>query len=138
MRTCDAVGAKLVLIGYTPKPEGKTLKMVAKTAIGAESTVSWKHYDSAQEVLNEQADAEHVAIEISYTSEDIIEYLGQQQGLDLSNVFLWFGNEISGLEPDLVSQMSKELHLPMLGMKESINVASCVCATSYLFLSKSK
>ena len=138
MRTCDAVGAKLILIGYTPKPEGKTLKMVAKTAIGAENTVEWERYDSAQEALNSHTEAEHVAIEISDTSEDIIEYLSQEQGLDLSNIFLWFGNEISGLEPDLVSKMSRELHLPMNGMKESINVASCVCATSYLFLSKSK
>ena len=36
LRSCDAIGADLILVGYTPIPEGSTLKAVIKTAIGAE------------------------------------------------------------------------------------------------------
>jgi tRNA G18 (ribose-2'-O)-methylase SpoU len=35
-RTADALGASIILIGYTAKPVGLALKLVKKTAIGAE------------------------------------------------------------------------------------------------------
>lgn len=46
--------------------------------------------------------------------------------------FLWFGNEISGIESEILAQIDYILHLPMKGSKESLNIASCVCACGYL------
>ena len=66
MRTCDALGAKLILIGYTPKPGGSSLKLIQKTAIGAEKTVAWQHFSHWNEVLTELAtDYLHIAIELA-------------------------------------------------------------------------
>ena len=47
--------------------------------------------------------------------------------------FLWFGNEISGLESKVMANLDAILHLPMNGSKESLNIANCVCACGYLF-----
>lgn len=47
--------------------------------------------------------------------------------------FLWFGNEISGIETQILAQIDYILHLPMKGSKESLNIANCVCACGYLF-----
>jgi 23S rRNA (guanosine2251-2'-O)-methyltransferase len=133
-RTAEAVGAKIILIGYTPKPVGATLKQIIKTSIGAEKTVEWEHVDHWRDVLEKYSTENntHLAIEISDNSQLIFDYLTENQ-TSSQEVFLWFGNEISGLEKDLVSELKAELHLPMKGMKESLNVSSTVCTVAYLF-----
>jgi 23S rRNA (guanosine2251-2'-O)-methyltransferase len=138
MRTCDALGYGLILVGYTPKPIGATLALVKKTSIGAENTIVWEHFEHYQEVLDAKINAVHVGIEISDTSSNIFEYLDQNPINSDTNYYLWFGNEISGLEKALVGKLDKELHLPMNGKKESLNVSNSSCAVGYLFLEHSK
>lgn len=140
MRTCDALGADLILVGYTPKPIGQSLNLIKKTAIGAENTVHWQHFTHFQEVFDKYPNQNyrnyHFAIELSDNSQSIFEYLSKNgQDLMNKNLFLWFGNEIHGVSEDLQINMKAILHLPMNGSKESLNVSSCVCATGYLFLS---
>lgn len=134
MRTCDALGANLILVGYTPKPIGNTLKLISKTAIGAEKTVKWYHFDHPTEVFEHYPHATHYAIEISNTSHDIFQFLKQTDLQRNKEYLLWFGNEIHGINSDLLSFYEAELHLPMKGSKESLNVSSTVCAVGYLFL----
>ena len=141
MRTADAVGASVILVGYTPKPEGATLALVKKTAIGAENSVTWEHFENYRDVIDRYPMGlknQHLAIDISDTSQDILEYLYITKEIDVHKQFLWFGNEISGLEQSIVKELDAELHLPMVGMKESLNVASSVCAVAYLMLAKSR
>lgn len=136
MRTCDALQADLILVGYTPKPIGKMLKLISKTAIGAENWVSWQGFDLAPQVLASYPNAQHFGIEISDKSQNIFDYLAPSKAskkLFTQDIFLWFGNEIHGLSPELVTQMQAELHLPMKGKKESLNVASTVCTCGYIF-----
>jgi 23S rRNA (guanosine2251-2'-O)-methyltransferase len=130
MRTCDALGASIILIGYTPKPVGSTLKMLGKTAIGAEATVSWEHFDSYQECLDKYQNYIHLGVEIDKTSQDVASYLSKNQLND--NTILWLGNEISGLENHLMKKLDAIMHLPMNGIKESLNVASTACTVGYL------
>ncbi|NJK71205.1 MAG: RNA methyltransferase [Thermales bacterium] len=132
MRTCDAIGAKLILVGYTPKPIGQTLKMINKTAIGAEDSVVWKSFEHWQEVFNANSNNTNIAVEISNTSIDIVDFLKTSTTLELDKLFLWFGNEISGLEKDLTNKCNFEVHLPMSGIKESLNIATSVTAFAYI------
>lgn len=138
MRTADAVGASIILIGYTPKPVGDTLKLIIKTSIGAEKTVQWQHFDHGQEVIERYSGSGYtnIGIEISDTSQDLFQFLKSTKKLNLAKTLLWFGNEISGLEKDLIKELDYEVHLPMLGMKESLNVASTVCTVGYMFLER--
>jgi 23S rRNA (guanosine2251-2'-O)-methyltransferase len=136
MRSCDAVGADLILLGYTPKPVGQTLNLIKKTAIGAENTVKWEHFEHYNELLATYPNKIHFAVELSEMSQNMFEYLKKpeiRENVPLSEVFLWFGNEIHGLEPALITRLGKSLFLPMEGTKESLNVASCVCTCTYLF-----
>jgi 23S rRNA (guanosine2251-2'-O)-methyltransferase len=136
LRTADALGADVVLIGYTPQPAGSTLKLIKKTAIGAEETVSWRHFDTAQRAvttLRAEEKTLHLAIEISAQSSSIFEYLTITDLSPFGRIYLWLGNEISGIERDVIDQLDGELHLPMKGMKESLNVASTACTVGYLF-----
>jgi 23S rRNA (guanosine2251-2'-O)-methyltransferase len=144
MRTADALGMGLVLIGYTPRPAGATLPMVAKTAIGAEKKVEWEHFDLSAPMLERYSSAIHLGIEISPGSQNIFDFIQNNElrkiasakqiepGQLTQNIYLWLGNEISGLSPSLLFQLDGHLHLPMKGIKESLNVSSCACAVGYL------
>lgn len=135
-RTCDALGFQLILVGYTPRPIGQTLPIIHKTAIGAENSVLWTHFEHAQEVFS-QYEGMHLGLEINETSQNLLSFLKQaennSQFLNLEKTFLWFGNEIHGLNPQIIPNFTATLHLPMTGIKESLNVANCVCAAGYLF-----
>lgn len=136
MRTADALSMQVIMVGYTSKPIGKTLEMIKKTAIGAEKTVPWEAFDFYTEVLSKYpaGSNNHFGIEISENSKDIYEYLTSQKSFlhNSKNTFLWLGNEISGLEVELMCNLTQALHLKMLGSKESLNVANCACAAGYL------
>jgi tRNA G18 (ribose-2'-O)-methylase SpoU len=134
MRTCDAVGADMILVGYTPRPIGETLKLIKKTAIGAENYVKWEHFEHYSQVLSQYENKKHFGLELGGNSVNIFDYL-KNPSLDLkdSDIFLWFGNEIHGLEPALLVNLTQTLFLPMQGKKESLNVSSCMCSVAYLF-----
>jgi tRNA G18 (ribose-2'-O)-methylase SpoU len=118
-RTCDALGFDLILVGYTPQPTLANMKLISKTAIGAEKTVSWKHFDHSQEVFDTFVDQIHIAIEISETSQNIYDFLSTStQKYPQKNFMLWFGNEIHGVSELVCSQS---------------NVSSCMCAVGYMF-----
>jgi len=137
-RTCDALGFSLILVGYTITPVSKNLKIINKTAIGAQETVDWKHYWNPTEVFESYKEDLHISIEISKNSQNIFDFCLEQKKLlkefdSKKNIFLWFGNEIHGLSQEIVDKTSYELHLPMHGKKESLNIASSVCSVGYLF-----
>lgn len=141
-RTCDALGFDLILVGYTSKPLEKNLRLIHKTALGAENTVKWQHFEHSQEVFVNFADYLHLAIEISPRSQSLFSFLKEIKNKDLSDskkfvvnkkTLLWFGNEIHGLSPQTLKQSNFELHLNMIGQKESLNIATCVSAVGYIF-----
>jgi 23S rRNA (guanosine2251-2'-O)-methyltransferase len=134
IRSCDALGCDIILVGYTPCPIGANLKLITKTSIGAEKTVKWRHFEHSQEVFEEYSNSVHIAIEINSTSQSIYTFLAtarDEYGSN-DNFLVWLGNEIHGVS-ELVQNQSKYcLHLPMNGNKESLNVSSCMCSVGYL------
>jgi tRNA G18 (ribose-2'-O)-methylase SpoU len=131
-RSCDALGAGLILVGYTPKPVGKNLDLIKKTAIGSELTVAWQEFNLASEVFEQLKDYQHFAIEIDSTSQSLFEFLKTKKDLNLEKTCFWFGNELYGLNSEVLDFCQKALHLDMLGKKESLNVSSSLCAVGYL------
>lgn len=168
IRSCDAVGADVILVGYTPRPEGLTLKAVVKTAIGAEKNVKWQAFEHYQEVLQALPNYQHWGIEINQQSQDILEFLDESKAClsennnhpeklkddqnneeaeqeinhesnyktkaSWENTCLWFGNEITGLPDEVGQNLTGQLHLPMKGQKESLNVSNTVTAAAYLWM----
>jgi 23S rRNA (guanosine2251-2'-O)-methyltransferase len=131
-RSCDAIGCDLILVGYTAQPTEANMKLIHKTGLGAEKTVSWQYYEHSQQVFDALPDRTHLAIEISDNSTDIYDFIKTNQNLKTDDLVLWFGNEIHGVSELVRSQAYQEVHLPMKGMKESLNVSSCMCSVAYL------
>ncbi len=118
LRTADAFNIKKVwLTGYTPTPEHPTVK---KTALGAELTVPWEHVVDPIACLDRlKKDGVHLyALECGVTGAIAI---NEAEIVHPSAIIV--GNEVEGLSKMQLSRCDGILEIPMLGAKESLNVA---------------
>lgn len=119
-RTCDAFRAeKLVLCGVTGTPPDREIE---KTALGATQSVKWEHAPSAVEALKAlKAKGYHIAaIEQAPGSISLADFNYQQQPIALV-----FGNEVYGVEAEVLQQCDVIIEIPQHGTKQSLNVSVC-------------
>jgi tRNA G18 (ribose-2'-O)-methylase SpoU len=105
---------------------------VAKTALGAEQRVPWKKVGSMSELIRDLKSQGFriVGAEKNETSLDIRDWKpGDKTALLL-------GNEERGLSTRILAQCDEVVHLPMAGMKESLNVSVAAGAIGYDWLTK--
>ncbi len=122
-RTCDAAGVTHVyLSGYTPRPIdrfGRSQKDIAKTALGAETSVPW-HFVKSPGPLLRAARADGwciVGIEQHAHSTD---YRALKKG---ERTLFILGNEVRGISSQLLANCDEIVEIPMHGKKESLNVS---------------
>lgn len=129
-RTADAVSLeKLYLTGITGFPPQR---MITKTALGADETVSWQHSVDTGKTLAElrSADYEIAAIETSSHAIDLFDW---QPSFP---VCVLFGHETDGLTTRVAAMADTHIRIPMLGRKHSLNVASAGSVVLYELLRK--
>jgi tRNA G18 (ribose-2'-O)-methylase SpoU len=118
-RTADGAGVnRFYLTGYTGCPPRKE---ISKTALGAELSVPWEHHWELAPVLNLlRAEGYAVAaIERNARSQAYTDYRVP------ARLALILGNEVTGLDAEAMGEADTVLEVPMLGQKESLNVAVC-------------
>lgn len=116
-RTSDAARIEHVhLTGYTGTPDHKDLH---KTALGAQDVVSWSHHESPLPVIRGlQADGYTIgALEITDSPTLPAEVPG-----DAFPLCMIVGNEVHGIDDELISAADIGLELPQYGAKQSMNV----------------
>jgi tRNA G18 (ribose-2'-O)-methylase SpoU len=129
-RTADAAAIeKLYLCGITGTPPKKAL---AKTALGAEESVSWEHtWDPVSLVRSLHArGVELAAIETSVHAVDLFDWQPRFP------VCLVFGHETEGIRTELLALCDTHIRIPMLGRKHSLNVATAGGVVIYELLRK--
>jgi tRNA G18 (ribose-2'-O)-methylase SpoU len=129
-RTADAVRLdRLYLAGITPRPPHSK---VAKTALGAESSVRWEPVEDGASGLAtlRVSGYEIAAIETSVRAVDIFDWRPSFP------VCVVFGNEIDGLDESLLGACDTHVRIPMLGLKHSLNVATAGGVVMYELLRK--
>lgn len=128
-RTAEGFGVKkIILSGYTPYPRiendtrlphisDKMTSQIHKTALNAEAIVPFEY----KEVLNlEEFKKEGyrlVALEQAKNSTLLNEYAVPEK------IALLIGEEVHGIEPELLNQCEDVIEIPMQGQKESFNVS---------------
>ncbi|MGH9159542.1 MAG: TrmH family RNA methyltransferase [Vicinamibacteraceae bacterium] len=116
-RTGDAAGIeRLYLTGYTGYPPHRG---IAKTALGAEGTLPWERRDHAPALTAELRERgwEIAVVETSVCAVDLYDWR------PAFPVCLIFGNEVEGVDPRLTETADVHVRVPMLGRKQSLNVA---------------
>ena len=129
-RAADGVGLeKLYLCGITAHPPKKA---ITKTALGAEETVAWAHDWDAVRVA-EGLRGRGFQIAAVETGAQAVELFDWQPQFP---VCVMFGHEVDGLRPELLKLADTHVRIPMLGQKNSLNVATAGGVVLYELLRK--
>jgi 23S rRNA (guanosine2251-2'-O)-methyltransferase len=126
------------LTGYTPYPltqsddrmphiAAKVAKNISKTALGAEETVDWQHGDDVMAIIDKLRSDSFVvcALEQADGSISIRDYTTPDK------VAVLVGREVEGVEPEVLAVCDVILEIPMVGKKESFNVAQAAAMALY-------
>lgn len=127
LRSADGFGfSHAYLCGITPTPE---VEAVTKTSLGAEETVTWSHHkDAVKLVKGLKKDGYQIwALEEAERAVSIL----SSHKLRVSKVVLIVGNEVTGVDPDLLDLCDTILYIPMRGEKRSFNVAIAFGVAAY-------
>jgi tRNA G18 (ribose-2'-O)-methylase SpoU len=127
-RTAEAVGIrKIHLCGMTATPENPRL---AKTALGAEKMVSWEYQPNgvlAAEALRQQGFSLW-AIEGGEQSVSLFDVSAPPKN---ERIVLIIGNELAGIDPEILRLAERILYIPMQGEKESLNLTVAFGVAAY-------
>ena len=117
-RTSDAaLVEKIYLTGYTGTPEHRALR---KTALGAEETVAWEHEADVGAVLRRLHSEGYTIAVLEIT--DTPSMVGALEPAHFP-LCLVVGNEVSGVQDDVVALADLALEIPQYGAKQSLNVS---------------
>lgn len=132
-RTAECFGvAKLYLSGYTGTPPAPK---IAKTALGAEKLVAWEYKKSPAALIKALRQA-HSNLQILGLENNLPKAL-HKQAIKLNKfnpkfpILLILGSERSGIPKSLLKYCDKLLEIPMLGKKESLNLAVAFGVAAY-------
>jgi tRNA G18 (ribose-2'-O)-methylase SpoU len=124
-RTCDAVGvSEIILSGTSPAPIdrfGRIRSDFAKSALGAEKTVSWKQVLDVAAIIDELKKDGYEIYSIEQ-SPDSVDYKNITVKPN-SKIVIIPGNEVDGVPIDIQNMSDAILEIPMHGSKESLNVS---------------
>jgi tRNA G18 (ribose-2'-O)-methylase SpoU len=116
-RTADsALVEKLLLTGITGKPPRKEID---KTALGASETVPWEYYPKAMDALKLLKKQEIPIIILEHTDSNI-----DYKEMDFPfPCCLVLGNEVYGIQEEIIDLADASIEIPMYGTKHSLNVS---------------
>ena len=135
-RTADAFRLQgICLCGITAVPDDvktsdgtvikeaslKASQEIHKTALGAEESVSWQYFKSAEEAVEKLKNDGFIVMAIeqchgSTMLQDFLPMPGKGYAIVL-------GNEVKGVHQDVVDQCDGCLEIPQFGTKHSLNVS---------------
>jgi 23S rRNA (guanosine2251-2'-O)-methyltransferase len=139
LRSADGLGAsKVYLSGFTPYPPKKIdvrlphiqkriEKQIHKTALGAEKSLKWAQTDDLPALISKLKEDRFLvaALEQLPSAVPLNSFKSNQ------DIALIVGNELTGIDDDILKLCDIYLQIPMLGSKESFNVAVAASISLY-------
>jgi 23S rRNA (guanosine2251-2'-O)-methyltransferase len=120
-RTADAFLIEEVLLcGVTGTPPNKEIE---KTALGATSSVSWRHFKKTEDAVSYCRERRYTIYAIEQANNSLplnIISPGDEK------MALIFGNEVYGVSQEVVNVSDAVVEIPQLGTKHSLNIAVSV------------
>jgi 23S rRNA (guanosine2251-2'-O)-methyltransferase len=118
-RTADAFLMQgIYLCGYTPQPPHRDIN---KTALGATESVDWKYFSTTAEAVQSLRDEGYKILAIEQVENSIpLDRVTAAAGEKLAVIF---GNEVSGIDAEVLSLCHGFIEIPQMGMKHSLNIS---------------
>lgn len=118
-RTVDAFRLETIfLCGITPQPPHKEIR---KTALGASKNVDWQYFEYTADAVEQlRADGRKIAaLEQAEQTIPLNEYLINPS----ENWAIVFGNEVDGVQQNIIDLCDEIIEIPQFGTKHSLNVS---------------
>ncbi|WP_408028813.1 RNA methyltransferase [Tenacibaculum xiamenense] len=121
-RTSDAfLIEKIYLCGITATPPNKEIH---KTALGATESVEWEYVESSVELVNKLKNDDVIVASIEQAENSTMLDTFTPDGS--KKIAVVFGNEVKGVQQEVVSNSDVCIEIPQLGTKHSLNISvSC-------------
>ncbi len=118
-RTSDAfLVEKIYLCGITatpPHPE------IHKTALGAEDTIAWRYFENTLDAIQSLKNDGYIVYSIEQVHNST---MLNELSLDKAKKYaVVFGNEVKGVQQEVVNQSDGCIEIPQFGTKHSLNVS---------------
>jgi len=133
-RTADAfLIEKIYLCGITATPPHKDIR---KTALGATESVQWEYVESTENLIQKYNEKGYQTIAIEQA-----ENATMLQDFDIKSTekyLLVFGNEVKGVDQNVVNMCSNVIEIPQFGTKHSLNISVSAGVVIWSFWQKLK
>lgn len=133
-RTCDAFRVEAIfLCGITATPPHNEIH---KTALGAEESVTWQYFSTAQEAVRNLQNSGYSVFSIEQAEgstklEDLSTTLTNPQ----HKYAIVLGNEVKGVKQEIIDTSDGCIEIPQYGTKHSLNVSVTAGIVVYEFMS---
>lgn len=118
-RTGDAFRIeKIYLCGITGTPPHRDIQ---KTALGATDAVAWEYCLNTMEAVKKLKEKSYQLVSLEQADESI--FLQDFQPKVDKKYALIFGNEVFGVEDEVLKSSDQVVEIPQLGTKHSLNIS---------------
>ena len=126
-RSADAfLLSGIYLCGITAKPPHKDIH---KTAIGATESVMWKYFDKTNDAILELKKNGYMIVSVEQTTGSVsLRNFKYEGNIPLAVVF---GNEVEGVDQEIVNLSDACIEVPQFGTKHSLNISVCAGIVLY-------
>lgn len=120
-RTSDAFRInEIYLCGITATPDN-SLTEIHKTALGAEDSVKWEYYSNTIDVVEKLKMEGYTIVSVEQVEQSI--KLDELKADSSKHYALILGNEVKGVQQEVVDISDISLEIPQYGTKHSLNVS---------------
>ncbi len=118
-RTSDAfLVESIILCGITATPPHQEIH---KTALGAEDAIDWMYYEDTKEAVTDLKQRGYAVFAIEQVENSI---MLENLHLDKTQKYaVILGNEVKGVQQEVVDLCDKCIEIPQYGTKHSLNVS---------------
>ncbi|MBC8319838.1 MAG: RNA methyltransferase [Bacteroidetes bacterium] len=121
-RTADAFAIEAVyLCGITAKPPHREIH---KTALSATESVEWVYFKSTEEAVRSLKERNYIIVSIEQVEDSIMLY--DFEASNESIYALIFGNEVKGVDDNIIAMSNYCVEIPQWGTKHSLNISVTV------------
>ncbi len=118
-RTADAFRVeRIVLCGMTPCPPHREIH---KTALGATETVSWEYFDRTIDALRVLRKNGFRIVSVEQAENAV--FLDRAKLQTGRGTALVFGNEVFGVDQEVIDYSDEVWEIPQFGTKHSLNIS---------------